>query len=393
MYIYRLTNELAGRGHLVDVIHDADSFLLLSSDEPKGDYPHHPNVRIHTLKSKAGFLSPLLTQQTGRPFFKQRTIRRLIDENQYDVIHYHNMSLIGIGAVQYGNGVKLYTTHEHWLVCPMHVLWKYNREVCTSESCISCQIRGKRPPQWWRYSRLFERMLPHVDAFISPSRFTLQQHLNRGLKIPIRHIPYFLPEHPEEESKGTTSANITDRPYFLFVGRLEKIKGLQNLIPVFQKRPEFELKIAGEGTYEEVLKRLAGKAPNIQFLGKLSQEELKGLYRNTTAVIVPSVCYEVFGMIIIESFARKTPVIANNLGALPEVIEDSAGGMIYNNEEQLVECMKRLLSDREYRTELGEKGYRAYMKYWNEESHVRQYFDLIQEIEKKKQATAVGEDT
>lgn len=55
----------------------------------------------------------------------------------------------------------------------------------------------------------------------------------------------------------------------------------------------------------------------------LPQSELGTLYFHALACIVPSITYETFGMIIIEAFARKTPVIVRDLGALPEVIHDS----------------------------------------------------------------------
>jgi len=382
VYIYRLVNELARKGHSVDVIHDVDSFLMLQPEGPNGDFPNHPNVTIHKLKSGAGLLSPLLTQQTSVPYFKEKKIRSILSSHHYDVIHYHNMSLIGITALQYGEGIKFYTTHEHWLICPMHVLWKFDREVCTERACLLCQLHGKRPPQFWRYTALLEKMLSHVDMFISPSRFTLKKHLDAQLKIPIMHIPYFLPGNSSDsESKPSPHP----RPYFLFVGRLEKIKGVQNIIPLFRKHPEFELLIAGDGTYSETLKQMAEGASNIQFLGKMNHSKLEEYYRYARAVIVPSICYEVFGIIIIESFSMKTPVIVNNLGALPEVIEDSGGGMIYDTEDQLLDSIMKLAKDDALRDSLGKKGYEAFLKYWNEESHLRQYMELIDQMKQKRE--------
>jgi glycosyltransferase involved in cell wall biosynthesis len=382
VYIYRLVNELARRGHMVDVIHDEDSFLLLQPSGANGDFPNHRNVTLHRLKSPAGFLSPLLTQQTGVPFLKEKTIRSILSSENYDVIHYHNMSLIGIAALQYGDAIKFYTTHEHWLICPMHVLWKYDREVCTERSCLRCQLHGKRPPQMWRYFGLMERMLRNVDMFISPSRFTMKKHLDAGLKIPIMHIPYFL-STPLQEHDAKNPEPPHPRPYFLFVGRLEKIKGVQNLIPVFRKHSEFELLIAGDGTYADTLKSMAAGVSNIQFIGKLSHSRLQSYYRHARAVIVPSICYEVFGIIIIESFSLKTPVIVNNLGALPEVVEDSGGGMIYDTEDQLLSAIRALAGDGDLRDELGRKGYEAFLKYWNEESHMQQYMQLIEQFAPK----------
>ena len=380
MHIYRLSNELARRGHSVDVFHCEDSFMLLNGAAPTGDFPNHPNVNVIGMKSGKGFLSPLLTQQTGVPIFK-RQLKDALENNGYDVIHYHNMSLVGIGALKYGSAIKLYTTHEHWLICPMHVLWKFNREVCTKQTCFRCQVAGKRPPQLWRQTSLLESSIRHVDCFLSPSRFTMNKHLDGGLKVPIRHMPYFLPTPP---APTVTARSNAERPYFLFVGRLEEIKGLQNLIPVFRKQTQYDLVVAGDGEFRDALSELAGDSPNIKFLGRLSQSDLGALYQSARAVIVPSICYETFGIIIIEAFARRTPVIVNDLGALPEVVEDSGGGFVYQNVEQLEAAMNKLASDQDLRKELGDKGHAAYRKYWNEEAHLETYLALINELQIKR---------
>ena len=216
IFIHRLSNALARRGHFVDVFHCADAFQLMQKSGVKGDYSDHPNVKVIRLKSRAGFFSPLLTQQTGVPFFKKE-LKDNLETGGYDVIHYHNMSLIGIKALSYGSaGVKLYTMHEHWLVCPMHVLWKFDREVCTKKDCTACQLAGKKPPQLWRHTGLLEKMVKHVDCFIAPSRFTLKKHLEMGLDIPVKQIPHFLPT-PQESEENFSVEKGNERPYFLFV--------------------------------------------------------------------------------------------------------------------------------------------------------------------------------
>lgn len=377
MHIYRLSNELARRGHSVDVFYCEDSYLMLNGQPPTGVFQNHERVHLHPLRSGLGMLSPLITQQTGVPFLKHK-LKTSLSENDYDVIHYNNMSLIGITALSYGSAIKLYTAHEHWLVCPMHVLWKFNREVCTKKSCTLCQIAGKRPPQLWRHSGMMSRNLKHIDCFLSPSRFSMRKHLEMGLDAPIRHLPYFLPKRIDADSALPPAASA--RPYFLFVGRLEYIKGVQNLINAFRDNPEFDLLIAGDGVYRRALELQADGCSNIKFLGRQDQGSLSGLYRSAMAVIVPSICYETFGIIIIEAFSYKTPVIVNDLGALPEVVEDSGGGFVYQNEEGLVEAMRKIAADPERRAELGENGYRAYLKYWSEEPHIDMYLDLIRKI-------------
>lgn len=384
IYIYRLCNELARQGHKVDVVHSVDAYEVLEKSGPKGDYPNHPNITVYPLKTRAGFWAALATQQTGRSYFKRELIKKLIDENDYDVIHYHNMSLIGLEVLDYGDAIKLYHTHEHWLVCPMHVLWKYNREVCTKQECIRCQLAGKRPPQWWRYTGYMERQLSRVDMFLSPSLFTKDKHHDYGLDIPIIHLPYFLPTSANPDEPVDETAFQHDRPYFLFVGRLEKIKGVQNLIRVFRRYKECDLLIAGDGEYSETLRELAKDVPNVKFLGRLPYHQLRALYRHARALLVSSICYEVFGIIIIEAFAQKTPVIVHNLGALPEVVRQSGGGFVYNSDEELIEHLEKFRKNPELRNELGEKGYQAYHAYWTEEYHVQKYYRIIKEIARKK---------
>jgi glycosyltransferase involved in cell wall biosynthesis len=378
MHIYRLSNELAARGHSVDVYHCEDSFLLLNKKQPTGEFPNHPNVKVHGLRSAVGAASPFLTQQTGVPFFKSK-IKNALENGNYDVIHYHNMSLIGIRALSYGKAVKLYTAHEHWLVCPMHVLWKYNREVCKSRSCFSCQLAGNRPPQLWRYTGMMKRMLKHVDCFLSPSRFTLRKHIEMGLDIPIKHMPYFLPT-PKDSKERAQPNDPNQRPFFLFVGRLELIKGVQNIIPSFRKQDKFDLVIAGDGNYRAELEKLAAGHPRIRFVGRQSQDQLAELYESAVAVIVPSICYETFGIIVIEAFSRKTPVIVNDLGALPEVVRDSGGGYVYSGIDQLEAYMHELAGDPELRHRLGMKGYFAFLREWNERAHLAKYLDVVHEL-------------
>ena len=381
IYVYRLANELARRGHRVDVIHDRDSYYLAHPDEPSSRAENHPNVTVHSLKSRFGFLSPLATHQTTQPWFKNQ-IKTLLESQHYDIIHFHNVSLIGPASFRYGNGIKLMTLHEHWLLCPLHVLWKFDREVCTHRQCIPCTIYARRPPQWWRYTSLLRRELEQVDQFISPSRFTRDKHLESGLDIPITVLPYFLPRETEPNHLDVMPPH--PRPYFLFVGRLVKIKGLQNLIPVFKNYPRADLLIIGAGEYESTLRTLARDLPNVKFIGAIPYNRLRDLYRRAIAVIMPSICYEVFGIVLIEALSVKTPVIARDLGGMSEVVVDSSGGFIFRTDEDLVQAMTRLHQDAALRRTLGENGYKAYLKLWDEQAHMEKYFEIIESVAERK---------
>jgi glycosyltransferase involved in cell wall biosynthesis len=173
-------------------------------------------------------------------------------------------------------------------------------------------------------------------------------------------------------------------PYFLAVGRLEKLKGIHTLLPVFSEYPDAELWIAGEGGYEKRLKQLAAANPRIRFLGQRSQIELASLYRNAIALLVPSLCYEVFGLVVLEGFAQSTPAIVRGIGALAEVIQDSGGGLLYSSQAELRSAMSRLQGNREERNALGTAGNQALARYWSEETHVSRYLEIIASLYHKK---------
>jgi len=80
IYVQRLCNELARRGHHVEVIHCVDAYRLLARHEPANSYEDHPNVTVHGLKSPFGSLSPFATQQTGLPFFKSQRLREILNK-------------------------------------------------------------------------------------------------------------------------------------------------------------------------------------------------------------------------------------------------------------------------------------------------------------------------
>ena len=385
MQLYRLAHALGDSGHHVDVVHCVDAYHLLHPGPPPIEFADHPNVVRHELRSGFGNLSPLLTQQTGRPLLKGKTISEVLESRPYDVIHFHNISLLGPAILPVvparGKAVKVYTTHEHWLICPTHVLWKFNQAPCETPECLRCTLQAKRPPQLWRYTGLLDRMVEHVDEFLAPSRFTAKMHASRGFPRPLAHLPNFI--DPVDQEWQTPGPRPQEKPYFLFVGRLELIKGLQTLIALWDRVP-YDLLVAGEGTYEPTLRAMAASNPRIKFIGATTQRALGPLYYHAIACIVPSITYETFGLASVESFARKTPAIVRDLGGLPEVIQDSGGGYVYRTDEELLRAIGELAGSERLRIDLGQKGYDGFMRWWCREAHLRLYFQYLNGAAEKK---------
>jgi glycosyltransferase involved in cell wall biosynthesis len=395
IYLYHLCHALGDAGHHCDVIHCVDSYYMLHPAEPQLRFVDHPNVSTHGLRSGYKWLSPLLSQQTGRPLLKRSRIQEVFDSKPYDVIHYHNISLLGPTVLtlepRQSPALKLYTTLEHWLICPTHVLWKFNRKPCDSPDCLKCILRHKRPPQLWRYTGLLERTSRHVDQFLSPSRFTARMHAERGFSRPVEYLPLFTGYADRDWQQP--GARPHDKPYFLFVGRLEYIKGLQSLIALWKRVPDYDLLVVGRGTYEAELRTQAAGDPRIRFLGSQTQQQLGTLYYHALACLVPSLTYETFGLICVEAFARKTPAIVRDLGALPEMIRDSHGGFVYRNDEELLAALQRIGASPALRAELGENGYQAFVRSWSREAHLERYFDCLRKTALRKFGWVPWEDT
>ena len=167
--IQRLSRALVRRGHHVTVLHDVDAFNALHRGPEPSPVSDDEGVEVIGLRSGVGVLSPLLTQQIGEPILNRRRITSILEKGAFDVVNYHNISLIGGPGLfrLTGDAVSLYMAHEHWLICPTHVLWKDQRERCEKPECLRCTLAYRRPPQVWRRTGLLEREIQRVDA-VSP---------------------------------------------------------------------------------------------------------------------------------------------------------------------------------------------------------------------------------
>jgi glycosyltransferase involved in cell wall biosynthesis len=391
-FVRRLSHALARRGHEVDVIHDVDAFRILHKGPEPEPLVEPERVNVHALRSFAPGLSCLATQQTGRPIVNGRRIRRILAERRPDVIHYHNVSLVGGPAVlEYGDAIKLYMAHEHWLVCPMHVLWRHNRELCTGRQCLRCSLHYRRPPQLWRSTGMLERTARSVDVFYSPSEFSAGKHEEFGFPRALEVLPSFLPDENLPDPPSAEPSRPAARPFFLFVGRLEKIKGLQDVIPLFDGTVDAELHVAGTGNYEGELRALAAGRPSIRFLGQQTPLALRALYRETLGVIIPSICFEGFPMVVLEAFRERSPIVARNLGPFPEIIEQSGGGLLFDTRDELRSAIGRLAADPLLGDSLGRAGHAAFEARWSESVALERYLGLVARVARERNIPGVRE--
>ncbi len=185
------------------------------------------------------------------------------------------------------------------------------------------------------------KVTKRIDAFVVPSEFTMGKLLEYGIpKEKLHHIPTFF-------NLKEADPSVQYQPFFLFVGRIEKQKGLMTLVEAF-KDTKYELRIIGFSNdgYEDELKRYLGrpvnsdqnkengytygKNGNIHFLGRKSFEGIVPHLKSCLCTLVPSEWYDNFPNVVLESYAYKKAVIATDFGSLKYMIVDGKTGLTFN---------------------------------------------------------------
>ena len=186
--------------------------------------------------------------------------------------------------------------------------------------------------------------------------------------------PHFLPHTP-------TATPDAQRSYYLFVGRVEKHKGLHTVLPLFRGAAR-QLVVAGAGNAEVELREQSRDLPNVKFVGRIPYADLAPLCAGAKATLIPSLSLETFGLTALESLAQRTPVIAHKIGALPETISQTRGGVLYSDLGDLEQILNRFDSDAAYGGEFGERGHAGLAAY-RTQPFLEQYYRVIDEEQRK----------
>ena len=377
--VQRLARALVREGHEVTVVHDVDAYRALGGDGPSveqaGDDDH--GVSVVRLESRLPRVATLITQQTGHALVHRRQLRDIFRPGRFDVVNFHNVSLVGGPAMLHmaPDATRIYMAHAHWTVCPTHVLFRHRKELCTGRQCFRCQLNYRRPPQLWRYTEMLPRALSGVDAFIAMSRFSRDKHREFGFPFDMEVLPAFLPE----QDPGTSAPRVSPhhRPYFLFVGRLERIKGVDDLIASAKTYEDADVLIAGTGTHAGALREQAAGNPRIHFLGYVPVDALRQYYEHALAVVVPSICFETFGLGIIEAFRAGAPVIARSLGPFPEIVGQASAGLLFSTNDELRAAMRSIQATPDLRERLSCAAREAFLEHWTERTVLPAYLDIV----------------
>jgi glycosyltransferase involved in cell wall biosynthesis len=147
----------------------------------------------------------------------------------------------------------------------------------------------------------------------------------------------------------------------LFVGALERVKGVDVLLDAWQlvrdRRSGVRLVIVGKGSMEAEVRRRAAGDPDIEMVGLVPREALRDLLDAATLVVLPSRS-EGLGRVVLEASARSRPVVASRVGGIPELVEDGETGLLVQPEDPaaLAAAVLRILDDPAAAAEMGRRG-------------------------------------
>ncbi len=281
------------------------------------------------------------------------------------IIHFVNKLSPSVitGAKQLGIPVVLRLS-DYFLLCPRFD-FIYQKQVCEEcltkgyKTCIkrSC-VQGSKAASLIRvFSMKYHYLIKvydKVDAFITPSEFLKNKLVDNGFaKEKIYCIPTFTASKSEvgEPQVGT---------YGLYFGRVTEEKGVDTVVRAYEKMPDKLLKIMGDDTTEEGerLKTYVkdNNLSNIEFLGFKSGTELENIIKGARFTLIPSIWYDNLPNTALESFQYSKPVIASNIGSLPELVIDGENGYLFKpgDADDLKEKIM-LLDNDEKITEMGLK--------------------------------------
>jgi len=154
-------------------------------------------------------------------------------------------------------------------------------------------------------------------------------------------------------------------------------KGVRELVEAFSRWPQYRLTLVGDGELLEELRRGYGHCSNIQFSGPVAQDELVCHYREASAVILPSLAPETFGLTVIEAFACATPAIVRGAGGNVESVLESGAGFVYDDDAGLEQALRAISEDAGMRERLGRQARKAFEASYTADVHVERYLDIV----------------
>ncbi len=327
-----------------------------------------------------------------------KNLERLLDRVDIDLAHlnliHHYITPSVLKVFKKRNIPVIWTLHDYTAICPQSTFIS-NDKVC--EKCIggrfyNCVLNKCKKQSYLassvaafeNYVYKFSDYYSYVDYFICPSVFSYEKYKKHNFfPDKLRQI-----YHGYEFKDGSIHTNYTQKSiqdnknkYIVFVGRLEKIKGIATLLKAMKSNPGIHLKVIGDGNSENDLLayQKENNLENVEFLGKRTKEEVWQLIYSSEFLICPSEWYEVLGFTIVEAMLMGKPVIGANIGAIPESVIHDYSGILFEaaNVQELSLKIKELYNNEAEILRLGNNAKTHAEQLFNPQKHFNELKRLV----------------
>ncbi len=326
---------------------------------------------------------------------------RAIKEFKPDIIHIHQcIRIVSPSVIIAAKMIKVptvMTVHDFSLICPKSWMTKKGYQICKSGFCLSClrsdclaptrlyNYLSYRLVRWFKLA--FQRTLikKNIDAFISPSEI-LSKWLKQNLGA--QNI-YFIPNFVES-NKNIHPKNTHRSKQILFVGRLSTERGLDialrglKIIISDHPRERIFFEIVGDGPEKLNLLKLTKKLgieKNVNFEGFVPHEQLYKFYSKADVFVFPSLCMDNFPLAIIEAMHFGLPVVASEIGGIPELVKNKKTGFLFptGNYIQLAKKIQMIIGNYNLGSKLG-KNSKKYASRLNKQIHYEKLIKMYNHV-------------
>jgi glycosyltransferase involved in cell wall biosynthesis len=352
-----------------DVVFTQERRLLEQKGHQVITYTRTNQEAAHTsLAGRVKLLKTIVSAEDSR-----QQIASILDAEKPDLAHIHNTFMMISPSIYtacwQARVPTVQTLHNYRLYCPAVTLYR-DGHVC--EDCITGGLMQGVRYGCYRGSKLTTAAVAmmlkvhrsrgtwtqRVNGFIALTEFAKRKFVDNGLPVDKVHVkPNFVDLNPEKrEAVGK---------YAFFAGRLTPEKGIATLLDAWRllEKP-LPLKIVGDGTSRNALESQARRngLRDVEFLGWRDGEQTRDLMKRACFVVVPSLWYEGFPMVLAESFACGVPVIASRLGAMEEIVAHGHTGLHFQpgSAEDLAQAVQWALKHPESIAEMGRNARRQY---------------------------------
>ncbi|MDO8281333.1 MAG: glycosyltransferase family 4 protein [Thermodesulfovibrionia bacterium] len=330
-----------------------------------------------------------------------------LDRYPVDIAHlhniYHGFSPSILHELKKRKIPIVMTLHDYKLVCGSYIL--FLRGGTRGHICEKCSdgkyfmtVKNRCVKESYKKSILtaLEMYFHHkildiyrnVDIFIAPSLFLKNKFEEMGFTKEIVNLPYFIDTEKLKKYDEKIDSQYAEKGnYIIYAGRLSVEKGLLTLLDavklLYDKKKDFEIRIAGEGPMNELLQKKVREdgIDNVRFLGFLKSEEVYHEMKGSLAAVLPSEWYDNYPMSIIETFAMGVPLIGARIGGIPEMVIDNETGLTFEpgNAQDLCQKLEYVL-DNPGKVSIMGRNARAFVeKNLNAEDHYEKLIRIYQQ--------------